>query len=1590
MLLPLAVWAQSAAYTTDKGWAKVTNALPANPNNYFFAFFETTKKYILGIKDGLNQSGHTTMTLKDEADPAVMREGAWMLVKGDDGKLTVTNTTYPEYYFQTEWNAGWLWRCSDNGAGNANWGVVDIMLDAGSWQLRQEMYDMYIGPWDIAFVTDNEFAGNRTQDEAPHFNLFQITRGKYVALAENLATASDKRPIDISYVITNNDASFRNMRGWTMTSSGTLSNGYIFQTQNNGGLATSHNGHFFEAWQPSGQLSDRTMSQTIQDLPKGNYRLSAITDCTVAGAFLFAGDSKLDMSQDGSIAFSVEDGDSITLGFSLEGYQGNWVKVDNFVLEYLGVEQGDVDPVQPESFEAPVVPGVNLNALSNSTPIYIYNVEGDAFVTYGMDWNTQAIATRLTNGDHAVSVPQQAYAFVSSGRVQLRLGNFNDKFISPLSANRNDVFADQNKNTRFRFQLTEDGGYVYTLQCENTSTLLDIAQARGGQLTASGGVGKTKWAFIPETSVTDGSFAAYKARLQMYALLKAIESAGLSTAYTSELNAALAVYSNASSTAKQIQKAARELFLSAGGGIAEGLDVSFLFDDADLISAENIENWTLTNLTKGWAVYEDYYKNSTLQQTASVMTGTYDVEVSALYRQADAEAAPSLVATGSTDVSVSLPIMTALDWSVLNANNENGWQYNESTQRYQPNNMRSAGQAMTSDAIVALAQNVSATDKLTIKLNMPTSWTTLQSFRIIYRGTDITALKAALADLISQANGQYGSNKQLASQLRTAINGATAANASADATVNTLQHAYYTLRMVYDEYVLRNASTSNSIDFTDKVKNPSFELGFRYWTQDGMQTQTNDGLASYKDGNIYVEKWVESTSTLASGYVSQRVSELPMGQYRLVAAAHNVNQQYTSRSCTGVSLTANINKNTSIRGNNNYTLDFTNIEDGIDLGLLIENSTGNWAAVDNFRLYYCGYNATALNTQMQNYINAATSLYSSRMHSEQLSTITSLADAASEKLSVKDVDAYPAVSYPLRKAVDEAKLSVAAYAALKTAINTAISRYSSSLAGAEAFRQAIDKALALYDRDASNEELYAMIPILERASLAFDTSHGTGAVPTITTDHRTARGAVRIFGRFDYDLHGAALKARGFVYAQHKEPTIVDGMSTREFTNNGTIYVIEGVEPGAEYYIRPFVITTGNQLAYGDELRVYTIPKGTMTWSYNNGGSAEENDRINAAIRYGMDTWNEMMSITGFHLSANYGSGTPTADCSYGGWMRIGPNASYQRTGTIMHEAAHGVGVGTCGNWWLMRDGTWIGDRGNAVLQFWDNDNNALMHGDGMHMWPYGINGAHEDSGTDQLYYGNALIIQGMGEDGLSPTSGLFAQPAHTFEQYDEEVYYIKNESEEGGRNTSFLTFDEQGNLVWREMSSGLAISNSAFKWRISFNPKTQLYQMQNMATGRFIANNGGYKLADTPSGLQMMRSRADASVGGYTGRAYWIGTPAWGTISILTANSNGSSSANNIDLGDGASLQRWFVLSQSELAQIDNLNGALIGDVNMDGRLTLADLTEFIKLLKDNPQATITTANRTLYFNNYNADVNHDGIINKADVSPLLDVLME
>lgn len=238
---------------------------------------------------------------------------------------------------------------------------------------------------------------------------------------------------------------------------------------------------------------------------------------------------------------------------------------------------------------------------------------------------------------------------------------------------------------------------------------------------------------------------------------------------------------------------------------------------------------------------------------------------------------------------------------------------------------------------------------------------------------------------------------------------------------------------------------------------------------------------------------------------------------------------------------------------------------------------------------------------------------------------------------------------------------------------------------------------------------------------------------------------VKIISSGDYPILES-----GVVWGIETKPTIEINKSIAKLTSTTAKFRqrITGLKELTTYYVRPFAKTI-NGIQYGNEIMLNTIKSGNFTYSFNpNGADVATVNRIKAAFDLATAYYNNYTSIVK-HLTVNYSPGTPTADGNISGWINMGSNQSYQRTGTAMHEIAHTIGVGTHWKWAELMKSTWQGNRAKQILRMMTDSETAQINGDGQHFWPYGINGANEDSGDEMLYIMNALLLQGMKADGL-------------------------------------------------------------------------------------------------------------------------------------------------------------------------------------------------------------------------------------------------
>lgn len=437
---------------------------------------------------------------------------------------------------------------------------------------------------------------------------------------------------------------------------------------------------------------------------------------------------------------------------------------------------------------------------------------------------------------------------------------------------------------------------------------------------------------------------------------------------------------------------------------------------------------------------------------------------------------------------------------------------------------------------------------------------------------------------------------------------------------------------------------------------------------------------------------------------------------------------------------------------------------------------------------------------------------------------------------------------------------------------------------------------------------------------------------SVVTNKVWLSGATHIFGRMTVSGITSGIKSQGFCYSETNErPTVDDQTCTAYLSNNGYIYRISNLTPSTVYYIRAYVQKTNGDVVYGEPIKAITRPKGGVSYGIRDGFPADALNRIQSASKQAIDLWNEYTGIKGLYVNIGYGADTPTADCSYGGWMRVGPNASYQKTGTLLHEMLHAIGVGTHATWYgpsFLRanstSGYWLGTRTTRALRFWNNNPTGQLNGDKTHMWPYGINGAHEDAGTEVLYIGNSVLAEALGEDGLPTTNSQFAIPAYVFEQDDNTKYYIKNESY--GLGSKFLSVTSDGSLSWEEMTSNEALTNDKAAWYVVFDPVTCYYSLKNAATGRYMTyyskgtNGIRTKDVDVPTDFEKFHFLPSpvevATINGESRSAFWIAFVSSNTANCLTAQNNKTQlSVENLSFAQNAGAQRWLLLNSQEVS---------------------------------------------------------------------------
>jgi hypothetical protein len=232
---------------------------------------------------------------------------------------------------------------------------------------------------------------------------------------------------------------------------------------------------------------------------------------------------------------------------------------------------------------------------------------------------------------------------------------------------------------------------------------------------------------------------------------------------------------------------------------------------------------------------------------------------------------------------------------------------------------------------------------------------------LIYYGIDKSGLKA-LTDsaTVMKNNSQPVGTSTVYTDLNTAITNALVVYNNAGATaidvVNQVTALNAAISNVYSAILLQSRITTwNTLPYnaTSAIVNPSFESGLTGWTNTGgFGIQTNSSFSKMV-GTNYVEKYV-GTSTNSPGVLtglklSQSIPNVPNGIYLITLSAQAIQQANTTYP-GGAFLFAN-NDSTQVFAINDYSVTTKVTNDTLNIGFKV-NTSGNWVAVDNFRLSY--------------------------------------------------------------------------------------------------------------------------------------------------------------------------------------------------------------------------------------------------------------------------------------------------------------------------------------------------------------------------------------------------------------------------------------------------------------------------------------------------------------------------------------------------------------------------------------------------------------------------------------------------------------
>ena len=286
-------------------------------------------------------------------------ETYWLFSDEGNGYFTIRNVKTGKYvtYDGVRQDTPQLRRyvsMTDNMDGdNSLWTFV--VYSEGVYAIRNAAHSDHL--WDVR--VDSYCVGTYSRTETPNWNqqFFFIDDAGNQVVEKHDEPPVESGTFDVSsWLVATAEAA----DGWTFDSGAWSDPGFGAYQSGDASIVSP----FLEQWHDAvyGPLANNVMSQTLYNLPQGDYRLTAdiiavrqesnwgrTQEEVGHSVFLFANDEMQEAGTHNNeprryaVDFSLTGEEELTLGLSIDNTNANWVATDNFCLYFNGTEKELID-----------------------------------------------------------------------------------------------------------------------------------------------------------------------------------------------------------------------------------------------------------------------------------------------------------------------------------------------------------------------------------------------------------------------------------------------------------------------------------------------------------------------------------------------------------------------------------------------------------------------------------------------------------------------------------------------------------------------------------------------------------------------------------------------------------------------------------------------------------------------------------------------------------------------------------------------------------------------------------------------------------------------------------------------------------------------------------------------------------------------------------------------------------------------------------------------------------------------------------------------------------------------------------------------